>query len=203
MQPGKIYHLYTHANGSENFFRTEENYRYFLERYQHFIPLVADTLAYCLMPNHFHFLVRIKTEAELINSFKNKINPYLTGLDSVDKKDLSGMVIRQFSHLFNAYTKAYNKVYKRRGSLFTRAFRRKEITSDSYLTTIIHYIHANPVHHGFDKSLIHWPWSSYHELANDTSTWLDRAFVVDWFGNVEKLREFHQQPIGVKAELED
>jgi REP element-mobilizing transposase RayT len=244
MQPGKRYHLYTHANGSENFFRTEENYRYFLQRYQHFIPLVADTLAYCLMPNHFHFLVRIKTEAELISVFKNKLNLYLTGLDSDSKKDLSGIergldsdskkdlsgiergldsdskkdlsgidsetknqlsthVILQFSHLFNAYTKAYNKVYKRRGSLFTRAFRRKEITSDSYLTTVIHYLHANPVHHGFEKSITHWPWSSYHDLLNNSSTWLDRAFVINWFGGAEKFRDFHQQPIALKAELED
>jgi putative transposase len=229
MEPGKTYHLYTHANGSENFFRTDENYRYFLQRYQHYIPLVADTLAYCLMPNHFHFLVRIKTDAELISVFKNKLSLYLTGLDSEKKRDLSGiergldsekkrdlsgidsetknqlssLVILQFSHLFNAYTKAYNKVYKRRGSLFTRAFRRKEITSDSYLTTVIHYIHKNPVHHGFSNDFTDWPWSSYHELANDTSTWLDRAFVINWFGGVEKFRDFHQQPISVKAELED
>ena len=214
MEPGKIYHLYTHANGSENFFRTEENYRYFLQRYQHFIPLVADTLAYCLMPNHFHFLVRIKTEAELISVFKNKLSLYLTGLESEKKQDLSGidsetknqlstLVILQFSHLFNAYTKAFNKVYKRRGSLFTRSFRRKEITSDSYLTTVIHYIHKNAVHHGFSKDFTDWPWSSYHELANDTSTWLDREFVINWFGGVEKFRDFNQQPIAVKTELED
>lgn len=214
MEPGKIYHLYTHANGSENFFRTEENYRYFLQRYQHFIPLVADTLAYCLMPNHFHFLIRIKTEAELISVFKNKLSLYLTGLESEKKQDLSGidsetknqlstLVILQFSHLFNAYTKAFNKVYKRRGSLFTRSFRRKEITSDSYLTTVIHYIHKNAVHHGFSKDFTDWPWSSYHELANDTSTWLDREFVINWFGGVEKFRDFNQQPIAVKTELED
>lgn len=214
MEPGKTYHLYTHANGSDNFFRTDENYRYFLQRYQHFIPLVADTLVYCLMPNHFHFLVRIKTEAELISVFKNKLSLYLTGLESEKKQDLSGidsekkqelstLVILQFSHLFNAYTKAFNKVYKRRGSLFTRSFRRKEITSDSYLTTVIHYIHKKAVHHGFSKNFTDWPWSSYHELANDTSTWLDREFVINWFGGVEKFRDFNQQPIAVKAELED
>ena len=69
MQPSKSYHLYTHANGFENLFQSEENYRYFLLRYEHFIPAVADTLAYCLMPNHIHFLIRVKTEAEIESAF--------------------------------------------------------------------------------------------------------------------------------------
>lgn len=166
MEPEKTYHLYTHANGSENLFRNDENFRYFLERYDVYIPAVADTLAWCLMPNHLHLLVRIKSEATLTEFFKNKykLEQDLTGLAGESKKDLSGLVILQFSHLFNAYTKAYNKVYKRRGSLFTRAFRRKEITSDSYFTSIIHYIHHNPVHHGFVKHIQDWRWSSYHDF---------------------------------------
>ncbi len=64
MQPDRSYHLYTHANGFENLFKSNENYRYFLKRYDHFIPSVADTLAWCLMPNHINFLARIKTQAE-------------------------------------------------------------------------------------------------------------------------------------------
>ena len=215
MEPGKTYHLYTHANGSDNFFRTDENYRYFLQRYQHFIPLVADTLVYCLMPNHFHFLIRIKTEAELITTFSN-LQGFLNlgGLDNNKRiengfKNLGGLdeiekrISQQFSNLFNSYTKAFNKMYGRRGSLFNPNFKRKEITSDSYLTMVIHYIHKNAVHHGFSKNFTDWPWSSYHELANDTSTWLDREFVINWFGGVEKFRDFNQQPIAVKAELED
>jgi putative transposase len=54
MEPKKTYHIYTHANGSENLFQTNENFRYFLKRYEEYIPPVADTLAWCLMPNHLH-----------------------------------------------------------------------------------------------------------------------------------------------------
>ena len=43
MHPELTYHLYTHANGFENLFQSAENYRYFLKRYEHFIPAVADT----------------------------------------------------------------------------------------------------------------------------------------------------------------
>lgn len=209
MAPKRLYHLYTHANSSENLFRNEENFSYFLKRYQEFIPSVADTLAYCLMPNHLHLLVRIKAEADLITFFKNKnLSKDLTGLSSADQQDLSGLnnlnkgssnknidrlTILQFSHLFNAYTKAYNKVYNRRGSLFIRAFKRKEITSSDYYTKIIHYIHLNPVHHGFVKQLTDWPWSSYQDFLLPNLLPVQQE-VIDWFGGIKQFVQFHQHP---------
>ncbi|HEX4372500.1 MAG TPA: hypothetical protein VHZ50_04255, partial [Puia sp.] len=65
LQPLSYYHIFNHANGDENIFREEENYRFFLEKYVLYIHPVAETLAYCLMPNHFHMLVKIKTEQQL------------------------------------------------------------------------------------------------------------------------------------------
>jgi putative transposase len=232
MEPGKTYHVYTHANGYENLFQNEANFRYFLKRYEDYIPAVADTLAYCLMPNHLHLLVRIKREVALKEVFKDKLkvnqdltglagedkkdqdltgldgedkkDQDLTGLDGEDKKDLSGLerlTIQQFSHLFNAYTKAYNKFNKkRRGSLFTRAFKRIEITSDNYFTNIIHYIHHNPVHHGFVKNLADWPWSSYHDFLLPELTPVQQE-VINWFGNRHQFMLFHQQALGNTSEI--
>lgn len=192
MEPGRYYHLYTHANGSENLFRSDENCRYFLERYSHFANPVCDTFAYCLMPNHIHFLVSVKTEPELTEIRKNKYpdrdvltleNPQTHGL----------FVIQQFSHLLNGYTQAYNKMYGRRGSLFIHSFKRKEITDDAYLTSVIAYIHSNPVHHGFAKNLSDWPWSSYQTILSDAPTTLQREEVLKWFGNREEFITFHQR----------
>ncbi|MDN4166377.1 hypothetical protein QWY31_12775 [Cytophagales bacterium LB-30] len=198
MEPEKIYHIYTHANGSENLFRNEENYRYFLQRYAHFISPVAYTYAYCLMPNHLHFLVKIKGEVDLLEFFKSKVsNKDLTGFEN-----LSGLTVRQFSHLLNAYTKAYNKQYQRMGSLFVRAFKRKEINHDSYLTSVIHYIHANPVHHGFTKSIADWPWSSYQAYILDKPSALKREAVLEWFGGQHDFIRFHQQTISTKLKME-
>ncbi|MCK5209465.1 MAG: hypothetical protein KAQ79_15630, partial [Cyclobacteriaceae bacterium] len=53
------YHIYNHANGDDNIFREQDNYRFFLEKYVKYINPVADTFAYCLMRNHFHLMVRI------------------------------------------------------------------------------------------------------------------------------------------------
>jgi len=60
--PENYYHIYNHGNADDNIFRDDENYIYFLKRYAAFINPVADTLAYCLLPNHFHFVVQFKKE---------------------------------------------------------------------------------------------------------------------------------------------
>jgi REP element-mobilizing transposase RayT len=62
--PGCYYHIYNRGNNGENIFREERNYRYFLQLYVKYIVPIAVTYAYCLLANHFHLLVRIKTEDE-------------------------------------------------------------------------------------------------------------------------------------------
>ncbi|HMP98861.1 MAG TPA: hypothetical protein PKC24_03705 [Cyclobacteriaceae bacterium] len=195
----KYYHIYTHANGSENLFREDQNYFYFLNLYQKYILPVAETLSWCLMPNHLHALVQVKSEEELAKFFKNKLDQDLTGFEN-----LSGLVVRQFSHLFNAYAKAYNKLYQRRGSLFIRAYKRKEISSDHYLSNVIHYIHHNPVHHGFVKHPADWPWSSYQNILNSADSFIARQQIIQWFGSVEAYQQFHEQNLSGKhlAEIE-
>lgn len=64
--PDGYYHIYNHANGNDNLFRNEKNYYHFLEKYAIYIPPIADTFAYSLMPNHFHLFLRIKSLEELL-----------------------------------------------------------------------------------------------------------------------------------------
>jgi len=156
MDVNTYYHIYNRANGSENLFRKDENYGYFLKKWGEYISPVADTYAYCLMPNHFHFLVKIKTEVELKD---------LTGFEN-----LSGLLKQPFSNLFNGYAKAYNNMYNRKGSLFQRPFKQKPIDSEAYLKEVIFYIHHNPVHHGFTKQMEDWPYSSFPALLTNRLT---------------------------------
>jgi putative transposase len=197
MEPGKYYHLYTHANGSENLFREEENYRYFLQRFSSFVPPVAHTLAYCLMPNHLHLLVQIKNEKALVEALKEikKTKNVTTDLTGLGFENLPGLTVLQFSHLFNAYSKAYNKMYKRMGSLFTRSFHRKKIQSDQQLTTVIRYIHHNPVRHGFARHPGEWPWSSYTTLlSGNRPDWLSSDWLIQCFGNLYEFKKAHELP---------
>lgn len=57
---GQYYHIFNRGNGGEKLFREDRNYPYFLGLCAKYVEPVTETYAYCLMPNHFHFLVRIK-----------------------------------------------------------------------------------------------------------------------------------------------
>jgi REP element-mobilizing transposase RayT len=106
--PGAIYHVYNSANGSDDIFHEEDNYRYFEEKYLKYMVDVVDTLAYCWMKNHFHLMMRVKEGDELLKLGDKKSVTNPTGF-----QNLSGLVSQRFSNLFNAYTKAFNKVYHR------------------------------------------------------------------------------------------
>ncbi len=184
-----VYHVYTHANGSENLFREEENYLYFIQRYANYIDPVAATYAYCLMPNHLHLMIRIRSEEEVL-AFVRRKKPILQGFQTLG--GFSNVISRQFSHLFNGYTQAYNKRYERRGSLFIPNFKRKSVCEEAYFARLVAYIHNNPVKHGFAKDLFDWPHSSIHAYLFDKPSRLDRRCLADWFGDRTALLKFHQ-----------
>src|SRR5690554_39819 len=194
----KYYHIYNHANGDENLFREQKNYEYFLEKYKQHISPIAETIAWCLMPNHFHLLVKIKTEEEIVAAFSSTFFsstfPPSTfpkfqtleklGLEKLDLKKLeleklkrlekfkkletlegkSNFLSKQFANFFSSYTQSFNKVYGRRGSLFLKNFKRKEILDENYLRNLILYIHLNPLKHGFTNDILDWKWNSYQSF---------------------------------------
>src|SRR6056297_3108412 len=83
LEATRVYHIWTHANGDDNLFREERNYTYFLEKYSYHIEPVAETFAYCLMPNHLHVMVRVKGEEEVLEFLRvKKSNPTLQGFQT-------------------------------------------------------------------------------------------------------------------------
>lgn len=187
--PGVYYHLYNHAVGDENLFRKHENYLFFLERYTRYIHPVAHTYAYCLMPNHFHLLVRIRTTDELSAHFREMKRR----TDLPPTVDYPNFVMQQFSNLCNSYAKSYNLRFNRLGALFVDYIRRKPVETDTYFTTLLAYIHRNPVHHEFCRNAADWPYSSLQSLSSTKPTRLERNAVLDWFGGIEQYIQFHQQ----------
>jgi putative transposase len=194
--PDSLYHVYNHGNSNDNIFRTDENFHYFLIKYNQYIAPIADTFAYCLMPNHFHFAIRIKEEMQLREIYKTKI------VDPQGFENLAGLISRTFGNFLNAYAKAYNKRYDRRGSLFLDNINRKKVEDESYFTHLIHYIHHNPVHHGFVRKLEDWKHSSYHSLLSEKATRLKRKAVLEWFGGQDDFKKFHHQQPTIDFEIE-
>jgi len=176
---GKYYHIYNRGINSCNLFNEVENYEYFMQLYDKHISEVAYTYAWVLMPNHFHFVVRIKDEAEILSSI-------------LDHK-ISKQPHQYFSNLFNAYAKAFNERFKRHGSLYERPFKRKLVDNEQYLKQLVIYTHNNPVHHGFCSHPIEYPWSSYLTCTSDKPTKLQREKVIGWFQNVDDFINLHNQ----------
>lgn len=81
--PSSLYHVYNHGNGDENIFRSEGNYEYFLMKFNQYISPIADTFAYCLMPNHFHFALCIKEESKLTEHFNDKLTKNPQGFENL------------------------------------------------------------------------------------------------------------------------
>ena len=112
---GRHYHVYNRGINGEILFREKRNYAYFLKLYAQYIEPIAETYAYCLMSNHFHFLLRIR-EGDQDQHLSN-------GGRSLQAS-------QAFSSLFSTYTKAFNKAFERTGSLFQKPFRRNLIADD-------------------------------------------------------------------------
>tara|TARA_R110001592_G_scaffold312206_1_gene587331 strand:+ start:67974 stop:68372 length:399 start_codon:yes stop_codon:yes gene_type:complete len=111
------------------------------------------------------------------------------------KGDFHKLVMQELSNLLNAYAKAYNKKYGRRGALWIDYTKRFKIESDSYLTSVINYIHQNPVKHRFTKDLRDWTYSSYGSLLSEKTTLLARKEVIRWFGGAKEYANFHTSNI--------
>jgi len=173
-----VYHIYSHANGRDLIFREEENYKYFLEKLVKYIVPIAEIYAYCLMPNHFHLLVRFKSKDQIPNEDEHK---YL---------------MKQFSNLLNSYAKAYNKKYNRKGSLFLDYLKRKRVEDEKYLIKLLHYIHNNPINHGFVKDIKEWKYSSYHSYINlAKKSKIKRTVMMQYFDEVNDFIEYHQSTV--------
>ncbi len=82
LEPDKFYQIYNHAIGKENFFESDSDYKWFLEKFREYVVPVSEVYSFCLMPNHFHFVMRIKSEKEIIKV----LNEQNTGRLSIEEK---------------------------------------------------------------------------------------------------------------------
>jgi putative transposase len=191
LQSGKFYHIFNHAVGNENFFRCDDNYLYFLKKYSEYILPIANTYAYVLMPNHFHYLIEIKERKQLYDRHIELENAKENPKIKLEKEfDFEKFTIQQFSNFFNLYSKSFNKKYNRRGALFID-LKRDEINDEVHLKNIVKYIHQNPIHHKFCKIIDEWKYSSYKSIISDKKTLMERHEVLNWFGDLENFIFMH------------
>ncbi|WP_248398999.1 transposase [Bizionia sp. M204] len=166
-----FFHLYNRGNNDENIFLEQENYSYFLVLMKKYLLSVADVYSYCLLPNHFHVIIKFKEESQ----------------QEVGKNNSKISLHQPISNMMNAYTKAINKRYNRRGSLFQEHLKRIKITEENYLRNLIIYLNTNSTHHQIEdyRTYKH---SSYDALISDQETSIKRDEVIELFSDVNNFK---------------
>ena len=187
LEENQFYHIYNRGNDGIDLFYQNRNYVYFLQKYDNYLSDYIDTYAYCLLPNHFHLLVRVKNKSNFVVC-KDRF-PRPEDLQCMNEGEIVSELFRRF---FMSYSKSINAQQSRTGSLFQKNFRRKLVNNELYFTSLVYYIHNQLKHHGFehmdDKD---YPWSSYSRFLIDKETKLKKSEVLGWFGGKEDFIKFH------------
>jgi REP element-mobilizing transposase RayT len=147
-----VYHVTARGNRQEPTFLDDLDRRLFLDLLAQALERFdASALAYCLMGNHYHLVVRTR-------------QPNLSAL---------------MRHVNGVFTQRMNRRHGTVGHLFQGRFKAILVDRDAYLLEVCRYVDLNPVRAGMVVSARDWPWSSYLALTGDSPAphWLDASLV--------------------------
>ena len=160
-----IFHIYNHSVDEIDLFNERDDYLYFLQKLKD--NYSSDELAvfgYCLMPNHFHFCIKQKSDRPIYNVFNRFII---------------------------SYTLHFNAKLKRKGKVFANKLQHKKINDDKYLIDICPYIHRNPVKAGIVDFPEDWEFSNYREwIGSRNSELFDNEILINYFGDSDNYKKY-------------
>lgn len=168
------YHVYNRGHRKQQIFMQNKDYERFLNKVKEYKDKFKITLiAFCLMPNHFHFLL---------------------------KQNASGSISSFLSNLCNSHSRFYNTKYETIGSLFQGRFKAKRVEKDEYLIHLSRYIHLNPVdlfnfgnRQSIEDRLIFYPWSSLRNyLSNKRDGIADPTFILNYFSKQNQAADYRE-----------
>ena len=170
------FHAFNRGNNLQNIFLDNEDYKFFIfklkqnifpdETLKRMRPIPSGSysvLSYCLMPNHFHLLLRQN-----------------------NKYTIQQLLLR----VCTSYSMYFNKKYKRKGHVFQDRFKQAEIEDDEQLLWIHAYIILNPVIDKLNGSIENYKWSSYREFFNPSAGFCDKSFVYEKLGGAIGFDKF-------------
>ena len=168
-EPNMLYHIYNRGNNKTQIFFNRENYLFFLKKLRKHLLHHCEFLSFCLMPNHFHFLLYTK-EIDQTNNQSSNVHKTATGQTGTANKH---PLIQGIATLLSSYTQAINKQENRSGSLFQQKTKAKCLTessqdsypSDDYSFICFNYIHQNPMTSGLVRKMEDWEFSSFKDYV--------------------------------------
>ncbi|MFQ6677588.1 MAG: transposase [Fidelibacterota bacterium] len=162
---GHYYHIYNRGCNKEKIFFCENNYYYLLKKMKtSFQDYGANVIAYCLMPNHYHFLAQ----------------------------QITGMKFSKWLRkIFNGYSQAINKQKNRTGTLFEGRPKHILIDKEEYLDHLMWYIHTNPVSANIVAKPEQWKFSNYLEcIGKRDGLMFDKDFIHQRYGSFHEYEKF-------------
>jgi putative transposase len=188
-----VYHVYNRGVEKRDIFLDSNDYKYFLYLLKYYLtpemeedqtvsrqgetlprdrgkPKFCEEIgliAYCLMPNHFHLVIK-----------------------QANKDSMS----RFMKSLSTNYSMYFNRTYDRVGTLFQGPYKAVLVVEDNYLMHLVRYVHLNPVVKKLAGSLPAkeaggWEWSSHGDyLGSRKSKWLSPDLVLSYFNEIGPLK---------------
>ena len=155
-EEGGFYHVYNRGCNKELIFNSNKDYENLLRRINKSKPWKNfNIIAFCLMPNHYHFLIQQKSEIPISN---------------------------WINYVFNGYVQSFNKQYNRSGTLFEGRAKPLFIDNENYLIRLVLYIHNNPVAAGLVNEPREWRYSNYLEwVGKRNNNLFDKEFFFEYF----------------------
>ena len=178
--PNTYYHIYTQGNQKQKIFFDDSDYTRFVQKMgQYATQYKALVLAYCLMTNHFHLLVKQETKIPL-------------------SKFIQALLV--------SHVRYFQKKHALVGHLFQGRFRAKIIDTGDDLLNLSRYIHQNPlmaVNNFSDAYLNSYQWSSYQEYTGKRRSFVDTSLILAHFSKKNprlSYKEFIQTPLPAEEE---
>jgi putative transposase len=188
---GAYYHIYNRSNNKEKIFLCKEDFNFFLLKLkQNLFPdkilsrmrsLPSNSFSlvcYCLMPNHYHLLIRQNTDIP---------------------------TSKLLQRICTSYSMYFNKKYQKSGHVFQAKFKQVTIDTDKYLLWLCAYIHQNPAVAGIVKSPVEYQWSSYGEFIKSdiNSDLCQKSIILDQFKNSLEFAKFVDDSYKIIRERKD
>jgi len=163
--PGGYFHIYNRGVNRNQIFFGEEDYRYCLSLLKKYAEAYYMTIiAYCLMPNHYHFILRQNSDKSI--------------------SQFIGVV-------FNAYVQSLNKKYSRVGTLFEGRFKNTHIDNENYILQLCRYLHLNTLKGRIVDAPEEWPYSDYNDwIAKRSLIQFDSNIMSSYFKDPNDYRKY-------------
>jgi putative transposase len=171
-RPGNYYLIFNHSNGGEVIFKRHENYFYFMKKHDEYMDETWQLISWCILPESYVLLVRVKEN-----------------FHGMHWKEINKLIYSRFGNFTNAYAKAINKSFSRKGSVFAKKFKRTQLTKDHIKKEILN-IHLLPVKHQLASSPFDWQFSScnkVHAYTHDPQL----MHMLSFFENAESFISLH------------